>query len=141
MTPEWNTEALGKNKRRLAAELFCKSAGALRAVGARAFRSGQMVSGRATAALVAELLLAQGRRADLDRAPRSSPTRRVDYPEARRQRAAASRTRWRRDWAWARSTCSPAYEDVFYYLWRERTLPANVDPLNSQARDPLERAR
>jgi uncharacterized protein (DUF2126 family)/transglutaminase-like putative cysteine protease len=35
----------------------------------------------------------------------------------------------------------PAYEDVFYYLWRERRLPANVDPLENRLDDPLERAR
>jgi uncharacterized protein (DUF2126 family)/transglutaminase-like putative cysteine protease len=35
----------------------------------------------------------------------------------------------------------PAYEDAFYYLWRERRLPANVDPFESQLQDPLERAR
>ena len=35
----------------------------------------------------------------------------------------------------------PAYEDVFYYLWRERRLPVNVDPLDSRVDDPLERAR
>lgn len=35
----------------------------------------------------------------------------------------------------------PAYEDVWYYLWRERRLPSNVDPLNSQIEDPLERKR
>ncbi|MDR2113418.1 MAG: transglutaminase family protein, partial [Candidatus Accumulibacter sp.] len=35
----------------------------------------------------------------------------------------------------------PAYEDVFYYLWRERRLPINVDPLDSRLEDPLERAR
>ncbi|NMG02063.1 DUF2126 domain-containing protein [Azoarcus taiwanensis] len=34
-----------------------------------------------------------------------------------------------------------AYEDVFYYLWRERRLPANVDPFDSRLADPLERAR
>jgi uncharacterized protein (DUF2126 family) len=34
-----------------------------------------------------------------------------------------------------------AYEDVFYYLWRERRLPANVDPFDSRLEDPLERAR
>ncbi|HEX2583707.1 MAG TPA: transglutaminase family protein, partial [Steroidobacteraceae bacterium] len=34
-----------------------------------------------------------------------------------------------------------AYEDAFYYLWRERRLPGNVDPLNSRLEDPLERAR
>ena len=35
----------------------------------------------------------------------------------------------------------PAYEDSWYYLWRERQLPGNVDPFNSRLDDPLERAR
>ncbi len=33
-----------------------------------------------------------------------------------------------------------AYEDVFYYMWRERRLPVNVDPLDSKLADPIERA-
>ncbi|MCE1238296.1 MAG: transglutaminase family protein [Azonexaceae bacterium] len=35
----------------------------------------------------------------------------------------------------------PAYEDVYYYMWRERRLPGNVDPFDSRVDDPLERAR
>jgi uncharacterized protein (DUF2126 family) len=35
----------------------------------------------------------------------------------------------------------PAYEDVWYYLWKERRLPTNVDPLRSELEDPEERAR
>jgi len=35
----------------------------------------------------------------------------------------------------------PAYEDVWYHLWRERRLPSNVDPFESRLDDPLERAR
>ncbi len=35
----------------------------------------------------------------------------------------------------------PAYEDVYYYLWRERLLPINVDPLDAKLEDPLERER
>ena len=35
----------------------------------------------------------------------------------------------------------PAYEDVWYYLWRERKLPTNVDPLDARLSDPLERER
>jgi uncharacterized protein (DUF2126 family)/transglutaminase-like putative cysteine protease len=35
----------------------------------------------------------------------------------------------------------PAYEDVFYYLWKEARLPVNVDPLDNRLSDPLERAR
>jgi len=35
----------------------------------------------------------------------------------------------------------PAYEDVFYYLWKEARLPDNVDPLDSKLKDPMERKR
>ena len=35
----------------------------------------------------------------------------------------------------------PAYEDVYYYLWREHRLPANVDPFDSRLDDAMERAR
>ena len=35
----------------------------------------------------------------------------------------------------------PAYEDVFYYMWRERRLPANVDPLKSNLENKEERDR
>ena len=34
-----------------------------------------------------------------------------------------------------------AHEDVFYYLWKERKLPVNVDPLDPKLADPIERAR
>ena len=33
------------------------------------------------------------------------------------------------------------YEDVWYYLWRERTLPTNVDPFDARLDDELERDR
>ena len=35
----------------------------------------------------------------------------------------------------------PAYEDAWYYAWRERRLPGNVDPLESRLEDQEERAR
>ncbi len=35
----------------------------------------------------------------------------------------------------------PAYEDAWYYLWRERRLPENVDVLDSRLDDPVERLR
>jgi len=33
------------------------------------------------------------------------------------------------------------FEDTFYYLWRERRLPVNVDPFNSKLEDEMERIR
>ncbi len=35
----------------------------------------------------------------------------------------------------------PGYEDLWYHLWRERRLPVNVDPFASRLDDPEERAR
>jgi uncharacterized protein (DUF2126 family) len=39
------------------------------------------------------------------------------------------------------SHAMPAYEDAWYYMWRERRLPVNVDPLASKLADEEERAR
>ncbi len=35
----------------------------------------------------------------------------------------------------------PGYEDGYYYLWKERTLPVNVDPLQYDLKDDEERRR
>jgi uncharacterized protein (DUF2126 family) len=35
----------------------------------------------------------------------------------------------------------PGYEDVLYYLWRERSLPVNVDPGDSRLDNELDRKR
>jgi uncharacterized protein (DUF2126 family) len=35
----------------------------------------------------------------------------------------------------------PGHEDVFYYLWKEGTLPVNVDPLQADLTDADERQR
>ncbi|KKW68549.1 IMP dehydrogenase [Lampropedia cohaerens] len=35
----------------------------------------------------------------------------------------------------------PGYEDTWYFLWRERRLPVNVDPFDARIDDEMERAR
>jgi uncharacterized protein (DUF2126 family)/transglutaminase-like putative cysteine protease len=35
----------------------------------------------------------------------------------------------------------PAFEDTWYYLWKERRLPANVDPFNSKLKNQEDRVR
>jgi len=35
----------------------------------------------------------------------------------------------------------PAYEDIWYYLWKERRLPTNVDPLESKLENKEDRLR
>ncbi len=39
------------------------------------------------------------------------------------------------------SSILPGFEDAWYHLWRERRLPANVDPFDSRLEDPIERER
>ena len=72
--------------------------------------------------------------------PSCSPTRTSATATARRRR----RRSWRRSRSSSASTPAsrmPAYEDAWYYLWRERRLPTNVDPHDSKLEDPEERAR
>ncbi|WP_416548294.1 DUF2126 domain-containing protein [Limnohabitans sp. DCL3] len=38
-------------------------------------------------------------------------------------------------------TLLPGYEDTWYYLWRERRLPVNVDPFDARLDDEMERNR
>lgn len=38
-----------------------------------------------------------------------------------------------------KTNVSPAYEDVYYYLWQEDKLPVNLDPLRVNLADSLER--
>ena len=39
------------------------------------------------------------------------------------------------------SHCAPGLRGRWYYLWQERRLPVNVDPLEERSRRPEERAR
>jgi uncharacterized protein (DUF2126 family) len=39
------------------------------------------------------------------------------------------------------ATVQAGFEDTFYYLWRERQLPINVDPFDARLTDELERNR
>lgn len=41
----------------------------------------------------------------------------------------------------AKGFAIPGYEDAWYYLWRERRLPVNVDPFESRLEDEMERKR
>ena len=105
----------------------------------RAFRSGQVVSGRAAAAVGARLLLAARRRAVVARCV-------VVCRRASRLRLwAADAERFLRALAGALGVTDAyvqaGFEDVFYYLWRERRLPVNVDPFDAKLEDELERDR
>ena len=136
---EWNTLALGPNKRRLAADLFHRLRDHYAPQGLTHFGQGKWYPGEQLPRWSlncfwrrdgAPIWTARGLIAD----------ERVDYGAGETQagdflREVAERLALDSRWVF------PAYEDVFYYLWRERRLPANVDPHDSRLEDPLERAR
>ena len=66
---------------------------------------------------------------------------RDDHGATAEQARASSCTASRSGSASTGATSSPAYEDVVYYLWRERKLPVNVDPFDSRSTIRLERER
>ncbi len=137
--PEWNTAALGDGKRNLADQL-------VRRLRARFAPGGLLHHG-------------QGKWYPGEPLPRWAYTcyfRRDGEPvwsdpalfaEERSARPAVDAdargfvTELARRLGLADDAAQAAFEDAFYYLWRERRLPSNVDVLESRLDDPIERAR
>ncbi|MDR1710187.1 MAG: transglutaminase family protein, partial [Candidatus Accumulibacter sp.] len=136
---EWNTEALGPTKRARAADLFRRLRERYAPQGLAHFGQGKWYPGEqlprwslncfwrkdgepfwSNPALIADETKDYGADADL---------------AGRFLRRVAERLGLDARYVF------PAFEDVFYYLWRERRLPVNVDPFDSRLEDPLERER
>ena len=136
---EWNTVALGPNKRRLADELMRRlqarwAPGALLHYGQGKWYPGEQLPRWAFAcywrkdgqpvwqnpALIADEKKNYGQQA---------------ADAARFMDGLAGRLGVDGRWIMA------GYEDAFYYLWKECRLPVNVDPLKSNLKDKEERAR
>ena len=136
---EWNTDALGPTKRKLAASLLAKLKGKYAPQGFLHYGQGKWYPGEQ---LPRWSLGCWWRRdgepmwAD----PSLFADESIDYGVTQEQAArflagVAARL------GVSAEHILPAYEDAFYYLWRERRLPANVDPFDSRLDDPLERER
>ncbi len=136
---EWNTAALGPTKRLLAAQLFHKLRLKYAPHGLAHFGQGKWYPGEQ---LPRWSLNCFWRRdgepmwEDATLYADESMSYGVDEVKAQRFLAAVAQRL-----GLSTRHLFAAYEDVFYYLWRERQLPANVDPFDSRLDDPLERAR
>ncbi|MFO1197678.1 MAG: transglutaminase family protein [Burkholderiaceae bacterium] len=136
---EWNTEAMGPNKRRLAADLVARLKRRYAPQGLLHYGQGKWYPGEQ---LPRWALNAYWRR---DGEPIwADPTlyadEAVDYGVTAAQ-AQAFLAEVARRLGLDANHVFPAYEDVWYYLWRERRLPSNVDPFDARLSDPLERDR
>ena len=138
--PEWNTAALGPTKRLYAGKLLRKLAdrfapGCLLHYGQGKWYPGEQLPRWALGCYWRKDGEPVWRDRDLLAADESKDARLDETTAAGFIRQLAERLQV--DPAF----CIPGYEDAWYYLWRERRLPTNVDPLKSELKDPLERAR
>src|SRR4051812_4459190 len=137
--PEWNTTALGPGKRLLAAELIGRlrerfAPGALLHFGQGKWYPGESLPRwafschwRRDGASVWE---DPGLFADEKRDYGYGEEQAQVFTEALADRLGVDP-----------SHCMPGYEDAWYYLWKERRLPVNVDVLENRLDAPEERKR
>ena len=136
---EWNTTAMGPDKRRLAAQLFHRLREQHAPTGLVHFGQGKWYPGEQLPRWSLNCFWRRdGEPIWRDPALVADETRdySVDAPLARRFLVGvAERLALNCEFVFA------AYEDLYYYLWRERSLPINVEPSDSRLDDPLERSR
>jgi uncharacterized protein (DUF2126 family)/transglutaminase-like putative cysteine protease len=136
---EWNTTALGPNKRKLAAQLYHRLRDHYAPQGLQHFGQGKWYPGEQLPRWSLNCFWRRdGEPVWRDQALIADENHDYGVTAAMAQKFLQSLAE--------RLGLEPrhvfaGFEDVFYYLWRERRLPVNVDPLDSRLDDPQERAR
>ena len=136
---EWNTDALGPTKRGFATELVHKLRAKYGAGGFLHFGQGKWYPGEQLPRWALSIFWrADGQPCWHDPnlfADERDPIRYTNEDALRFIQRLVSRLKLDAKFV------QPGYEDVWYYLWRERRLPVNVDPFESKLDDELERMR
>ncbi|MEY5028028.1 MAG: hypothetical protein RLZ63_343, partial [Pseudomonadota bacterium] len=137
--PEWNTDALGPTKRGYATELVHKLRAEYGQGGFLHFGQGKWYPGEQLPRWALSIYW----RADGEPIWHD-PTLFADEREPRHYTSEDARAFMHtltRKLGLSDQYVQPGYEDTWYYLWRERRLPVNVDPFDSRLDDELERVR
>ena len=136
---EWNTEAMGPTKRILSASLLDKLRTEYAPFGLRHYGQGKWYPGEQLPRWSLNVFWRKdGEPLWLN--PNLVADESVDYGVSAEDagvflRGVSERLGVMPKWVF------PAFEDVWYYLWRERRLPENVDPFDARLDDELERDR
>jgi uncharacterized protein (DUF2126 family) len=137
--PEWNTDALGPTKRGFATELVHRLRERYGRGGFLHFGQGKWYPGEQLPRWALSIIWrADGQPCWNDPALFADERTHHRYTAADAERFI--RTLARRLGLDGRHI-QPGYEDTWYYLWRERRLPINVDPFDARLEDEMERAR
>lgn len=136
---EWNTDAMGPNKRILAADLFHRLREKYAPQGLMHFGQGKWYPGEQLPRWSLNCFWRRdGEPLWRDPGLYADETRDYGVTEEHSQQFLA---RVAENLGLDPAQVFPTFEDVFYYLWRERRLPVNVDPFDARLDDALERER
>jgi uncharacterized protein (DUF2126 family) len=137
--PEWNTDALGPTKRGYATELVHKLRAEYGEGGFLHFGQGKWYPGEQLPRWALSIFWrADGQTLWQDPALFADERVPTHYTS---EDARCFTTVLAHNLGLTERYMQPGYEDVYYYLWRERRLPVNVDPFDSKLDDEMERVR
>ncbi|GAA6143477.1 transglutaminase family protein [Hydrogenophaga sp. 5NK40-0174] len=137
--PEWNTDALGPTKRGYATELLDRlreryGAGGFVHMGQGKWYPGEQLPRWALSAF----WRTDGQPCWQDPSLLADERDPAQYTQADAERFTQTLAR---HLGVSTQYITAGYEDTWYFLWRERRLPVNVDPFDSKLDDELERIR
>ncbi len=136
---EWNTEAMGPTKRILSADLMDKLRARYGQGGLLHYGQGKWYPGEQLPRWSLNLFWRKdGQAIWSDPALFASEHKDYGVTDAHAQRLLAGVAK---RLGLSAEFVFPAFEDTWYYLWRERKLPSNVDAFDARLADPLERDR
>ena len=136
---EWNTDALGPTKRGLATELVHKLRQQYGRGGFLHFGQGKWYPGEQLPRWALSIYWrADGQPCWHDPEVFADEREPSHYTSADAKRFMQALTA---QLGLSGDTVLPGFEDTWYYLWRERRLPVNVDPFDAQLDDEMERVR
>ncbi|HSV57649.1 MAG TPA: transglutaminase family protein [Variovorax sp.] len=136
---EWNTDALGPTKRGYATELVQRLRAEYGEGGFLHFGQGKWYPGEQLPRWALSIFWrADGQAVWQDPSLFADERHPTHYTSEDARRFTETLTR---KLGLATDFIQPGYEDVYYYLWRERRLPVNVDPFEAKLDDEMERMR
>ncbi len=137
--PEWNTDALGPTKRGMATDLVHKLRAEYGQGGFLHFGQGKWYPGEQLPRWALNIYWrADGQPCWQDPALFANEHQPSHYTAADAKRFITTLTA---HLGLPTDTVLPGHEDTWYYLWRERRLPVNVDPFDARLDDEMERNR